>query len=656
MKDKLKNYINVKNIIISILLTIESLFIVDVVFSIPLGITLTVPLFLLCAFVLLIVLCIFLAKKMKKKILVTAVLPLLIIFSILLSYYVIYIPFKNESSYERIPCNATDFFSDKSVMVIIPHEDDDLNLVSGMIENYIECGSEVFPVFVTNGDYQNFGIERINEAIRCWDYLGVPESNVFFLGYGDQWAEGGMHIYNSTSDEPMTSHIGKTHTYGTNAHPAYHNGNLYTNRNYQNDLKDLITEILPDILFISDYDSHCDHKAVSLLSEKVMGEVLKEAVGYKPIIYKGYAYSTAWEAVDDYYSLNIYSTQKPDCATLTYNWEERSRLPVSTKSLSRSVFTSSIYNALSYYETKVANKHVKQIVNSDKVFWQRRTDSLTYNARIEASSGDKSLLNDFRILDNNDVNDSKRLPYDGVWIPEKEDYSKSISVELNEKTDISQIVLYDHPSLSDNITGLRIVFDDKTSLDVEGLNNNGSATVVKTNKKGVSLFRIEIISSEGEEAGLSEVEAFESDHQIQDGFIKLIDSNTDFVYDYITTNDNVSLSLYSSNNESSELSAENYSLCCDNEKIVCEIQNHLINIECPKNESGFITIREIKTGLFDTVKISNYDNSKKFFISMGQHIEKFFVYPFGQNYKNLVIYRLYKSFRQFLFGIKTMFV
>ena len=36
-------------------------------------------------------------------------------------------------------------------MVIVPHEDDDLNLVSGVIEKYVENGSEIYTVFATNG-------------------------------------------------------------------------------------------------------------------------------------------------------------------------------------------------------------------------------------------------------------------------------------------------------------------------------------------------------------------------------------------------------------------------------------------------------------------------------------------------------------------------
>ena len=39
--------------------------------------------------------------------------------------------------------------------------------------------------------------------------------------------------------------------------------------------------------------------------DKVMGALLKEHPEYKPVVYKAYAYGTAWEAEPDFYSENI---------------------------------------------------------------------------------------------------------------------------------------------------------------------------------------------------------------------------------------------------------------------------------------------------------------------------------------------------------------
>lgn len=81
----------------------------------------------------------------------------------------------------------SEFFRDKNVMIIVPHEDDDINLAGGIIEKYIKEGSEVRVVFTTNGDYSRLGELRLEEAINVLAQMGLHEENIFFLGYGDQW-------------------------------------------------------------------------------------------------------------------------------------------------------------------------------------------------------------------------------------------------------------------------------------------------------------------------------------------------------------------------------------------------------------------------------------------------------------------------------------
>ena len=549
--NKIKPSSIIKNVLISGLLSLEIATIMCIISTFHFRYIIP-TLFCAVAVILLFFVFLFSARLIKVWTAISILLPTAVLAGLIVINLCVYRPFLKMSPYENIPCNSEHFFSDKKVMVIVPHEDDDLNLVSGVIDNYISAGSEVYSVFVTNGDYYGLGQERINEAIKCWEYLGIAESNVYFLGYGDKWDDNGLHIYNSAPDEPRVSHIGYSKTYGTKTHPAYHDGVLYTNSNYKNDVKDLILEIRPDTLFVIDYDKHGDHKAVSMVTEQVLGEILKESDDYKPIVYKGYGYSTAWTADNDYYSINIRSTQKPKEAEyepIIYDWQNRIRMPVSTSSLSRSIFSSSVFKALSLYETQNADRQAVRVINGDKVFWQRRTDSVLYKAKITVSSGESSHLTDFKILDNNDVKDQEHYPYDGVWTPNEEDKNQSIQVVLKEPTDISQIVFYDHPSLSDNITNIRITFNDNTVIETGKLNENGTATVININKSDVTSFCTEILSSEGNSFGIAEIEAFSTNKQDYGSFIKLIDSSEDFIYDYCIDNHNTALSLYSNSEE-----------------------------------------------------------------------------------------------------------
>ena len=535
---------------------------------------------------------------------------------------IIYSPLRKYGTYSAIANTATNIFSGKKVMVIVPHEDDDLNLVSGVINHYIGGGSEVFPVFVTNGDRFGIGEKRIEEAIRCWEGLGVPEGNVFFLGYGDQWSDSGLHIYNASGNEPLISAIGRTETYGIDRHPAYHNGNLYTYNNLRNDLKSIILEKQPDVLFISDYDSHPDHKAVSLISEKVIGEILKEQAIYRPVVYKGYAYSTAWTAVDDYYALNILPTARPEkgCGTMIYDWNDRVRFPVDTSTLSRSLYASSLYGALSAYASQGAASAITRIANSDKVFWQRRTDSLLYDATIEVSSGDGSFLNDFNILDTKDVRNGTRLPYDGVWIPTKGDTAKSIHISLKKETDIVYIYIYDHPSEANNITNMEIVFDDGAKIETGPLNADGTATKIAVRKTHVKSFQLRVLSYEGNNPGIAEIEAFDREKQDTGAFIKIQDSCQNFVYDYIVNEVDSEYTLYS-NQPLFELTEKHYSISCDNDRCKARIADGKIMLHCPIHECCTVTVGLKNTNMRDTVVFRNLSRTAKVQIKLSQTIE-----------------------------------
>ncbi len=586
----------------------------------------------------------FLYKRIPKVgIAVLLVIPLLVS-----ALAFIYFDFRKNSAYESIPVPQKEFFSNKTVMLIVPHEDDDINLVSGMIDNYIQCNSTVYPVFVTNGDYLDLGQERINEAIKEWGLLGVPEENVYFLGYGDQWNENGPHIINAPDDMHLTSAVGKTETYGIPTHPAYHNGNTYTHDNYINDLKSLILEKKPDVIFASDADPHVDHIAVSIAFEQVMGEILKEKSDYRPIVYKGYAYATAWHAVDDFYALNMFSTKKPaegECASEIYDWDKRVRLPVGTGSVARSVFDTDVYNSLSCHKTQNATGHVKNIVNSDKVFWQRRTDSLLMNADMRVSSGDPAYLNDFKIFDSNVVNSCSRMSSDGVWVPNKNDDKKTIHVELKNASDINRIVLYDNPSTDDNVMEAKIVFPDGSAKITGELDPKGCATYVDVNKNGVDSFDIILGECTGENAGIAEIEAFKDKYQKNDSFIKLVNKNSDFIYDYITEGNESEYTLYSNDPDIPGINDDDYevSIRSENPKCTYEIVNDKLIVNCPLGSSMELTVKEKTKGLNDTVIINNAGLLERMVLTIGQYIEQKYVYPFSEGaYVNTAIYRFYE--------------
>ena len=213
-------------------------------------------------------------------------------------------------------------FFNKRVMIFVPHEDDEINLCGEIIETLHQNECEFYCVFTTNGDYENLGEVRICEAIESLRMWGIPEKHVIFLGYGDCWQSEYKHIYHAPDNFILKSHIGRTETYGTAMHPEFamqvdgcHHS--YTRQNYLNDIRNVIMYYLPAIIFAVDFDYHPDHRATSLLFDEAMGQILK-ASEYRPQVFKGFAYNTAWEADRDFYNLNFLSTKLSIRLTLEF--------------------------------------------------------------------------------------------------------------------------------------------------------------------------------------------------------------------------------------------------------------------------------------------------------------------------------------------------
>ncbi|MGM9929623.1 MAG: PIG-L family deacetylase [Bacillus sp. (in: firmicutes)] len=537
------------------------------------------------------------------------IMLLLIEVSILLA--ILYIKKCGEKicQYKDVEIGKEEFFGNQTVMLLVPHEDDEVNLLGGVIEEYIKHGSKVLIVFSTNGDGRErenpkqSGAIRIREAIDVLSHLGVQEENVFFLGYGDGWDLDKGHIYNCNDTEVVRSYAGRTETYGVETHSAYREGKAYTRNHYLSDIKDIILEHKPDVLYCIDYDSHSDHRALSVMFEKVMGEILC-STNYRPEVYKGYAYRTAWNAPRDYNdSLNILSTveQKSKEDIDFYNWKERVRLPIDVKSISRDLGKSRLYRALELYRSQQAQLSAVSIINGDKVFWKRRTDSLCYDAKITVSSGDAAKLTDFMMLDCSNLYENGDCPWDGVWHPEPNDFERKIKVEFQNPKYIQRILLYDNPSANDNILDVEIELDDGTLLHSGRLNNFGQATSIVVDKI-IRFFEIQVKQFEGEHFGLTEIEVY-SDPAPLKALYKLVDDRGNFMYDYILPQDGKqAFSVYSNFTDKNKV--KEYQVSCSKNCRVDRLADRFC-VYCPPGQQGVVTVQDIDGKELDRMIIRN---------------------------------------------------
>lgn len=445
-------------------------------------------------------------------------------------------------------------FKNKKVMVIDPHEDDDLLISGQVLPPMYKNGADVRVVFATNGDKRVSAYTRQSEACNALEKLGIPREKVIFLGYPD-----GTQLY--VGKKAFSFSSGWDHTYAGKGFKDYHFDRFgthakYTAENMVDDIESVVLEYRPDYILAIDFDTHTDHRGVSISFEKAMERILKKESGYTPKVLKCFGYSLAWKSKPDFYALNIKSTVMQDreknndpsyeTDVPQYRWNNRVRLPIDKKSLSHSILRCSEYKALSEHLSQYAYCYSERIINGDSVYWNRRTDSLTYNADISVSSGDASLLNDFRLIGVGNRTAGLHVKLENcVSRFDKNDAQKTVTVKFDSPKTVSCVSLYDNFGLNSNILGGVITFSDGSKVEVPALNADGSETrVVFEPKHNITSFTFKVTEYEGV-AGLDEIEAFENaDYDMGFSLIKLKNADTDdYIYNYLITPDEKSLNL-----------------------------------------------------------------------------------------------------------------
>lgn len=393
-------------------------------------------------------------------------------------------------------------FKNKKVMVIVPHEDDDLLISGQVLPPMYKNGADVRVVFATNGDKRVSAYTRQSEACNALEKLGIPREKVIFLGYPD-----GTQLYVGKKAYSFSS--GRDHTYAGKGFKDYHFDRFgthakYTAENMVDDIESVVLEYRPDYILAIDFDTHTDHRGVSISFEKAMERILKKESGYTPKVLKSFGYSLAWKSKPDFYALNIKSTVMQDreknndpsyeTDVPQYRWNNRVRLPIDKKSLSHSILRCSEYKALSEHLSQYAYCYSERIINGD--------------------------------FDKNDA-------------------QKTVTVKFDSPKTVSCVSLYDNFGLNSNILGGVITFSDGSKVEVPALNADGSETrVVFEPKHNITSFTFKVTEYEGV-AGLDEIEAFENaDYDMGFSLIKLKNADTDdYIYNYLITPDEKSLNL-----------------------------------------------------------------------------------------------------------------
>lgn len=542
--------------------------------------------------------------------------------------------------YQDVDKAKDQVFAGKKVMAIVPHEDDELNLLGGVLEQYVKYGSNVYIVYVFNGDMNGDGVQRITEADAAMTAIGIPAENLIFLGYGDQLNLDGTPIYLCPQDEVLTSASGFSSTYGTDRHPPFNPGAAYTRKNLYQDIRTVLLRYTPDLVFCSDSDQHIDHQTVAMFFEQAMGEVLKARPSYEPVVLRGFTYSTAYDAPHDYYALNALSTVQPgsedyvtDGGSNIYYWSDRLRLPVYPGILSRSIFSSSGYAMAECYASQNAAAHADGIINSDKVFWLRESGSLSYEAEFWVSSGDASVLNDFVLSQHTQAHEDPGYS-DNTWVPAADDGEKRVIVKFDEPTLISRVVLYDNPSMADNVLEVAVRLDNGAFYLSGPLEPNGSGTEVSFDPVYVEEMEVVLMETEGSGAGLTELEFYAGGYEPPFSFIKLTNARGDFIYDYyIDPSGREELGLYAFG---CSADPADYKIICIGEGCYVSNEEGRLIMNCPEGKSCTLTLMDDSGRLSDTVYIRN-DRRRPVELAQALEYHMRFEFKGGENSNTLMI-------------------
>ncbi|MBQ7896606.1 MAG: hypothetical protein IJ364_08665, partial [Oscillospiraceae bacterium] len=365
--------------------------------------------------------------------------------------------------------------------------------------------------------------------------------------------------------------------------------------------------------------------------------ILKSDSDYRPVILKSSCYATGFYAPNDFYSLNIKASADPSGGENfadMYNWDERIRLPVNGSGLSRSIFGCDTFKHLALHKSQNIQSIAESAVNGDKVFWLRDTSSLCYKAEISVSSGTAKFLNDFKLFDNYDVYGDFKAISDNTWVPDADDSEKTAVVTLPEASYIQRICLYDDPDKALNVLDALITFDDGSSIRTGKLNKN-SVTEIKVEKDNVQSFSVKLLETQGEKAGITEIEAYSSQLDYGFDFIKVRNTQGDFVYDYfLSEKGEENFLIYSSGVEGE------FKVSSDNPRCSVKYADGIISVKCPKDQSCTISISSEDGKYSDTVVISN---PGRFMRETGPYVEKMVRQFFYGNMQQSNCYQLIRA-------------
>ena len=172
---------------------------------------------------------------------------------------------------------------------------------------------------------------------------------------------------------------------------------------------------------------------------------------------------------------------------------------------------------------------IKQVVNSDLVFFERNTNNLLNKAKINVSSGNPDYLNDFMLFDTDNITGGINRVVTlnkGYTIINKTDKDKKVTIEFLDEFNINVIKIY----VKNSIKKIVLKTNDETLNTTFKYENN----VYKASNLNLEkIKKLEIIFDDKNDIEIGEIEVLENNNCIKYAYLE-IDGN---IYNDYYTND-----------------------------------------------------------------------------------------------------------------------
>jgi LmbE family N-acetylglucosaminyl deacetylase len=402
-------------------------------------------------------------------------------------------------------------------------------MAAGVIYQAKLDGDKVHVVVLSNGDSQgkNVGYVRENETISAMSVLGLNEQEVIFFGYGDGTL---FTLYESSNGHTVvTSKAGQKNTYGNRGlgHADFHTllhgkPGEYNRETIIADLEALLKKIAPDDIYTTSfYDDHPDHRATYGLLVAALIDVIRSGSPIRPRIHETLIHAPGScpggvNCGSGGWPRPVFTPRdpfpEPNLRYVPFRWDEIENVPVPAAMQDPDPNHNLKYRAIAAYISQAPppghSNWLQAFVKKNEFFWVHDFGAnLAPSADISASSENVQSGQSARSATDGVIAGEPLWPA-GEWVAQTDGPSPWLNLSWKKPTTISHVMLYDRPSLSENILAGTLLLSDGSHISIPALPEDGAGLLLEFASRRVTWIKLQIDRAEGKNPGLAEIEVF----------------------------------------------------------------------------------------------------------------------------------------------------